>query len=273
MYLRNFFSLLLILCSHLSFAQDSTGTLIIIGTKHYGNRHFNYQTLTDILQKIAPDVILWEYNKPFKKVFGLKTGHKLGIIRGSIEQLALQKYTRNNKKCIVLPFDTGFNRKQYINARNYNDKKLYDGLESQFAKGAMSRVDSVIYLRYSSASDFVYSKMLDTTLERINSPDVIDSCRSLHQYDRSTRLELVRKYLQDSALFNWIAAENEFWDSRNQFMGRQILHYMTEHRGKKIVILTGLLHKYYLLDTLAPHMNDKQFRYTEFYNYISYPHN
>lgn len=49
--------------------------------------------------------------------------------------------------------------------------------------------------------------------------------------------------------FNY-ANEIKFWNQRNDHMVNQILNYSKQFEGKKIVVLTGLNHKYYLQDKI-----------------------
>lgn len=41
-----------------------------------------------------------------------------------------------------------------------------------------------------------------------------------------------------------------FWDLRNNSMAINIIKTAFQHKGKKIVVLTGVQHKYYLLELL-----------------------
>jgi hypothetical protein len=47
--------------------------IIIIGTIHTGNKHFNHKTLYEILKRLNPDIILKEHSEKYKRVFGLRT--------------------------------------------------------------------------------------------------------------------------------------------------------------------------------------------------------
>ncbi|WP_202967931.1 hypothetical protein [Chryseobacterium kwangjuense] len=56
-----------------------------------------------------------------------------------------------------------------------------------------------------------------------------------------------------------------FWDLRNQTMAKNIYKTAETHPGKKIVVLTGFLHRYYLLKELK-RINKNTYIIKEFYD-------
>ena len=76
-------------------------------------------------------------------------------------------------------------------------------------------------------------------------------------------LPLGKKYISDSLLVNNFSNEVQFWNDRNDHMVNQILNYSKQFAGKKIIILTGLSHKYYLQDKLSD-LKKSDLRFIEF---------
>ena len=111
----------------------------------------------------------------------------------------------------------------------------------------------------------MYVEIPATPLLRMNQPDVLDSNRLLHEFDRSRFISFIKNYSSDTTLLNWQIAENTFWEDRNIFMSRRILQHIKIHSGKKIVILTGLMHKYFLYDLLKPESVPFAFKLVEYY--------
>jgi len=98
---KQLFLLLLFVSSVVfSFGQSKelATQIYTVGVLHQGNKKFNHQTIYKLLNQYNPDIILWEQDIDFKRVFGLQTAHFLKIAKVGIEQLALQKYTRKQKK-------------------------------------------------------------------------------------------------------------------------------------------------------------------------------
>ncbi len=233
----------------IAFGQSETSQteIIIIGTLHNGNKIFNHKALFKILKKNKPDIILWEESIKFKRVFGLRTANFLKIWKQEIEQLSLQKYTARNKDVPVFPFDTIItSRKNYFNNRIAVKRSFHDSLYS--ANKIIS--DSTIYADFATKQNF-YHRFIDTsTLSRINRKDIIDKSRELYYLEEKVILPLGKKYISDSLLVKNFSNEVQFWNDRNDYMVNQILNYSKQFAGKRIVILTGLNHKYYLQDKL-----------------------
>jgi hypothetical protein len=68
-------------------------------------------------------------------------------------------------------------------------------------------------------------------------PDLIDTIERLKPFRK--------KYIEDM----------NYWQHRNEVMAINISYFAGKHPGKRIVVITGLLHKYILLDLLNEHAN------------------
>jgi hypothetical protein len=260
--MRSFITLIILalICST-SFGQiDVTKTdLIIIGTIHTGNKKFNHKTLYNVLKKIKSDIILNEYSEKYKPVFGLKTATFLKIAKPGIEQLALQTFSKRNRNTLILPYDTTFSRRQYIKYFETITQTYYDSLNS--AKKSIS--DSIIYADFAYKHNIYHSFIDTSTLGRINQKDIIDKSRELYYLKEQVILPLGKKYIPDSLLVTNFFNETQFWNYRNEYMVNKILNYSKQFSGKRIVILTGLNHKYYLQDKIG-NQKDSNVKITEF---------
>ena len=240
-----FFIFLFIMKSINTFGQNNKPKteIIIIGTIHTGNNQFGHKSLYKYLKNYNPDIILWEQSNKFKRVFGLKTAFFLGIAKPEIEQLALQKYSQKNKKVQILPYDTVIiSRKNYIKSFVSLKQNFYDNLF--LVKKTFS--DSVLYADFTKKYKYYYSFIDTSTLFSINQNDIIDKSEELARLEETTILNLGKTYITDSTILKNFENEVKFWNNRNDFMVGQILKYSQQFRGKRIIILAGLNHKYYL---------------------------
>lgn len=58
-----------------------------------------------------------------------------------------------------------------------------------------------------------------------------------------------------------------FWDLRNQTMSKNILHFVAQYKGSRIVVLNGYFHRYYLNELVKPKQDELGFVVKEFYEY------
>ena len=246
--MRNLITLVLLLIINTkSFGQaDSSKTeIVIIGTIHTGNKFFNHKTLSKILKKLNPDIILNEDSEKHKPVFGLKTAKFLKIAKPDIEQLALQTFSKENKNVNIFPYDTNFvSRIKYKRKIN----KIHSLFFNRLNAAKMSQEDSISYADYANLRNDYGEFIMRATLVEINQPDIIDIARKKYELEETVILPIARKYLDDFLLIDEFEKNLLFWNARNQFMVRQIISYINKYPKKRIVVLCGLNHKYFLND-------------------------
>ena len=239
----------LLLATIQSFAQTTPSRLKIMGTLHTGNNHFNEKQLIDAINAYNPDVVLWEYSEGYKPVWGLGIAMGLGIANPEIEQKALQKILRKQKDLVVLGFDTSFERKQFINKRISTSIEVESQLLLAFQQGKMNEAEARNYRRAVIVDSAYFEFVQDTTLERINKKDIVDVSRQRHIDEKNILLPLAKAYI-DSSTASAFEEIVQFWEVRNTYMCQKIKEYHRSYPGKRILVLTGLDHKYYLTDCL-----------------------
>jgi hypothetical protein len=232
------------------YGQENTEPtkLYIIGVKHNGNEKFNYKTLYKVFDTIKPDLILWEQSTKFKRVFALRTATYLGVWKPSIEQLALQKFSKRNKNVQILPFDTTINAKgKFVKDYISFDTKFFESLITT----KKHYDDSLQLAQYLRESNYYLNTIMNETLEKLNRPEIYNLQKTISEKDQGIILSLAKKYLSDTSLIMAFQEQQEFWILRNNYMVRMISNYAVANKGKKIVILTGLSHKYFLVEKLS----------------------
>ena len=222
----------------------------IIGVLHSGNKNINYKVLSNFLVEQNPDIILWEQEDEFKRVFGLLTAYRLKIARPPAEQMALQKLTQKNKSITILGFDTTIkSRKDYLK----KIIKIDDSIHEELYHARLTVEDSLAYDKYAKLRNETFDQYLEGTLSNINSPAVYEKEISIREMEKTIIAPLADKYVNDKILVNDFKEELSFWIARNDYMVKRILEVARNQNGKKIIILTGVAHKYYFVDKLNNH--------------------
>ena len=219
----------------------------IIGVVHSGNKKINYKALYNILVKENPDIILWEQDEDFKKVFGLLTAYRLKIAKPGVEQMALQKYNQKNKSTTILGFDTTIkSRKDYLR----RIIKIDDSIHEELYKSIMSKEDSLAYDKYAKLRNEYFDQFMSGTLIDINSPAIYEKEIEIRKIENSTIAPLADKYISNKALVSQFKEELFFWVARNDYMVKKIKEISSSQKEKKVIVLTGISHKYYLVHKL-----------------------
>lgn len=268
--------ILLVICFYfttnvLAFAQQSEGLtqILIIGVNHNKTKKINYNKLYQLLEKNKPDLILWEQSEDFISVFGIRTGYRLKLISPGTEQLALQAFYKKNKLIPILGFDTSFSsrendinenisRKHYskeerIAKKNYVKEsiRINDTFFTTLYQSKLNNEDSLKYRTYVDLHNNYIDDVYNKSLEEINLPVVYNKAKEMEEMESNVIIPLARKYMIDSITLNEYITDLNFGKARNRYMVQKVLDIASAHKGKRIIVLTGLSHKYFLLDELS----------------------
>ncbi len=91
---------------------------------------------------------------------------------------------------------------------------------------------------------------LEGTLSNVNSPAVYEKEISIREMERNIIAPLADKYISNKALVSQFKEELLFWVARNDYMVKKIKEISSSQKEKKVIVLTGISHKYYLVDKL-----------------------
>jgi len=248
--------------------EKNSTELILLGTLHSPVKNFNQDSLFSVLNKIKPDVILYEVDSTF---FDENFNFKNEL--NSVEYYAVKKYLSLYKKTIIRPYDfTGRNSYRIEVGSRPVDNYTLKILDSFFKDNQLNKLHAETYDTYKMLNDTLNSIALNGEgIKAFNSEytDSIALLRQLYQYDKL--LSLVRQLSVFDSLKHvtpagksityqkGFALAADFWDKRNKAMSEHILHFTKEFSGKRIVVLNGFFHRYYLNKILKPLESDHGF--------------
>lgn len=247
--------------------------LVLLGTVHQPIDNFTPDTLYNILVKIKPDLILFEVDSTFfTKEFKFKKTWN------SNENIATVKYMKNFN-VDIRPYDfTGRNEYRIKIGSRPTDSKaltLLDSLYNYNHLGSLSKISYQNFLKITdSLNSFAY--LGAKAFNNINT-DKLAEIRQKQQYKKLLSIMAkypvfsntyhIKNYKDSISYYEGYKKASEFWDLRNRTMSKNILHFVKEYEHKKIVVLNGFFHRYYLMSLTKPKENKLNFTLKEFYNY------
>lgn len=258
--------------------QDrKTTTLIIIGISHTESSFMNTDTLLFILQKIKPDVILDEMQSPsgfytkekeLRKLpasIALRT--KLGIGKKlSPEKMVLYRYREIDSNIIIRPFDIYIeDRNKYIREDKEWEKKLYSILNNPKNSNNFSSFQKSLFNQFVRLNNFMYDVAQKSYLD-MNQSHVSDSLRQMLTITDPFFTSVLDSLEIASPLKPYYEKNKFFWGERNEKMVSNILEYVEQYPGTRMVVLTGLLHKHCLIDLLNQSPKKDLYKILEFYD-------
>lgn len=250
---------LLFLCPFKWGFSQSTGKtkLYLIGTVHQSSAILNPQMLFAILDSIRPDILLQENDsEQIATYFD-------DISPNSNEQNASLMYLKKYPGTLNLPFEfEGRNQYRKNNGMTPTDQLTIHLMDSLYQRKALSKANMEIYRRYITANKILFEfansdikTMNGLAFEKENRqrqhiqhhelPAIVHS-EGIFAQRLVTKPDGGRISYRDGYQL-WC----NFWDLRNNTMAINIIRKANEHKGKTIVVLTGVQHKYYLRELLA----------------------
>lgn len=270
--LANFF-----LTSILLSQNNKHTTVVIIGVSHTESRFMNTDSLLHVLQKVKPDLILDEMQSPSgfytkeKELRELPASvqlrTKLGIGKKlPPEKMVLYEYRKIDPNIIIRPFDIYIeDRNKYIRQDSEWENKFFGIVNDPKYSNTFSSYQTDLFLQYVRLNNFLYDITRKSYFD-MNQPDVPDSLRKMIVVSDPFILSIVDSVAIAGSLKPYYEKNKIFWRERNEKMASNIIEYIQENPGKRIVVLTGLLHKHYLIDLLHQTPRRDLFKIVEFYD-------
>ncbi len=239
------------------FSQNSDKTkLYLIGTVHESSNILNPEMLFKLLDEIKPDILLQENDsEQIATYFD-------DVKPNSNEQNASLKYLKKYPKTLNLPFEfEGRNAYRKSNGMTPTDNLTIKLIDSLYSNNLLNIENSRIYKNYLDANKslIAFSKKGFNALNSIEFD-------SINKYRQNIQHHSLTKITDSETIFSkrFVTKPNgqrisyqegyklwcNFWDLRNNSMAINIIRTAYQHKGKKIVVLTGVQHKYYIKELL-----------------------
>lgn len=261
--LRSFIRLLFTVCLvpgyGLAQTEGPSKTMVyIIGLVHTESNLRSSDSLLSILNNIKPDLILSEtdtlsgfFRSDYNLVQPTDSRKMARTLKRATNMLpefdVLFKYKKMDPAVHIHPFDmTIRNRQNYTR----DEHEWIEALEKAKAEGSLPKELDPAYEEYMQVFD-LYIYMNTLGYRELNRRSLTDSIR------QSVHLEetLSRKLAQEAPVLapyrDWQTLHYMNWHKRNAIMVENILHFINKTGAKRVVVFTGLLHKFFLADKLG----------------------
>ncbi|MBZ4189923.1 hypothetical protein [Niabella beijingensis] len=254
------------------FSQELT----IIGNTHFASESFNADTLSTILEKVKPDIILLEldsglFSKTFDEKFRLKYKSKEN------EPVATARYIELHPLTIASHFDYE-NRDTYRLQHGIKQSQNLAGklLDSLYRNKLLRKRQTKIVKKYYSLTDEL-NAYIDRPAFNFNSFELDKLAKRkqfyqhhkirkvINQRNEFSKLLVTTSLGTKASLQNAYSSLSQFWDLRNKTMAKNIAAIVKQNPGKRIVVLTGFSHRYFLKREI--HRHYKHIKLREFYEY------
>ena len=258
-----FWALLSVSCT--SFKNSSTkSSVVILGTIHSNTEKINSDSIYEVLSNFKPDIILVELEcDAFEKENTLKDDFDG---RNSNEIQAVLKYQQQHPDVKIKPAELDGRNTYRKNLGIYSEAgfvfKKIDELHNQGKLSKQELTDYLLLDKYWVMTEEIAKQDLKT-INSVRSDKIVDSLM-FYQYIKTKELVnnhddfknyklISSREKADTITFreyynSWADFEGNF---RNEAIAKNVLKYYKENPTKKIILLTGFKHRFYVKKYLA----------------------
>jgi len=221
----------------------------LIGTAHEERNYINVDSLTYALDKIKPDLILIELEeKYFTKGYQFNL-EKYPDLLSTNENIASYKYQQLHT-IILRPFEIE-GRNEFYRTENYFEKEnqMFNEMLNLYKNNKLSencKTDFKILLSTLNS----YSDVKFRSLSEANSDVATKFLALTNEINFNLMISIVKQTKELEKWLDFSELRKDFWNRRNKEMFDKIKGYSEEYPNKKIVVLVGNDHKYFLLELL-----------------------
>lgn len=249
----------------------------IIGLNHDGNKVYNADTLTKVLYKLQPEVILFESDSVrgyftrqgvfnVNKPWWYRMGTKMRVAQPpALEYTATCSYLKAQPTVVVHPYDKTIpNSRQYLKRITKLDLEFWKALYSAHLNNEMSEQQNELYHQWAFYDRFL-DRSLNFPLWRMNNDTTTQLLREKEDFENTYLPRFTDSVPSLRHFATAIAADQKDWTERNNTMAANILKFIALYPGKRIVVLTGNKHRHLLIDLLSSHKKAGHFRLLDLY--------
>lgn len=236
---------------------SNNGTEVyVVGSMHFETNSFKRDDLYAYINKVTPSIILYESDKQTVNRMVNRTDFLNQLMSSfkkgnKVESFVALRYANHHPESKVLGYEWE-ERDQFHFKHNYrkNMSKLLGTAIKLNKENLLSNEESGIMNEYQEVTKKYLNLGNSKTPYDFNNPiaDSIIRVRQEYVYNKIPEI-LKTKELSDD-LKEFLPVHMTYWDKRNMAMVKNIVNQIKNNPNKRILVLTGYSHRYYLIDEL-----------------------
>lgn len=228
----------------------------VVGSMHFETNNFKRDDLYTYINKVSPSIILYESDAQTVSRMVNRTDFFNQFMNAfqngkRVENFVALRYLKHNPESKVIGFEWD-ERDRFHFKHNYrkNMGKLVGMAHKLNRENALSDQEAKIMSDYHEVRKKYYNLGHSKTPYDFNNP-VADSIIRIRQtYVYQTIPEILKTKELSDDLKAFLPVHMSYWDTRNMAMVNNIVNQIKNNPNKRIVVLTGYSHRYYLIDEL-----------------------
>jgi hypothetical protein len=254
-----FISTLFFICTTLE--TNAQTEIIIIGTAHRESANQKKADLYNILSKVKPDIILFELDSSLMGKDFKFSKQMLSYFEAAVVDSFLTK----NPSILLRPFDIEGRNDFFIRTKYFdNEWRMFSKIHHLYKNDSLPAEYKVIHNASVELSNLL-TPFSASRFETLNTPEVDAIVKIKMNWYHNNYSRMIRNTDSLKRFIDHFQTDSTFWIKRNNQMARHIIQFAELYKGKKIAVITGHYHRYFLLELLKPLQEKHLFRIKEFY--------
>lgn len=229
----------------------------VIGTVHFETEKLKRDSFYKHIHKISPSLILYESDSTVVRRMTNRTDFKNQLEssfkkKNNVESFVSLRYLKHHPEAQVLPYEWE-ERDAFHQKHNYQStfSKMIMAVNNSYRQDLLTGKHLKLMDTFAAINKEYYKISPNAKVVYDINNALTDSIireRQFYIYKRVPEIVKERPELADYKDF--VPLHMEYWDIRNQAMATNILKQIKLNPGKRIVVLTGFSHRYYLINEL-----------------------
>lgn len=237
----------------------------VVGAVHFETDKIKRDDVYHFLDSISPSIILYEsdtktVNRMLKRTDFLNQLMSSFKKEKKVESFVSLRYIKYHPESKVLPFEWE-ERDVYHSKHKILSKpnEMINDVIGLYEKDLLANHQTAIVEEFSAIDNIYRNIVRQGNMYDINNEvtDSIVSMRQYYLYKKIPEIVIERKELADYKDF--VPRHMEYWDIRNSAMTEGIINHIKINPSRKIVVLTGFSHRYYLINELKKYEEEFDF--------------
>lgn len=236
--------------------SDNGTEVYVVGSMHFETDNIKRDDFYTYISKVSPSIILYEnnaqtVNRMVKRTDFLNQMMSSFKKGNKVESFVVLRYVNHHPESKVLGYEWE-ERDRFHFKHNYrkNMSKLLGTAIRLNKENLLSNEESEIINEFFTVNKKYNNLGNSKTVYDINNPisDSIIKMRQEYVYDKIPQILNSKELSEDLKTF--LPVHMNYWDTRNKAMVHNIVNQIKNNPNKRIVVLTGYSHRYYLVDEL-----------------------
>jgi len=251
---------------HPSDSINSKTEVYVVGTVHYETEKLKRDSFYNYIHKISPSLILYESDslivrRMTKRIDFINQLMSAFKKENKVESFVSLRYLKHHPEAQVLSYEWE-ERDAFHRTHNYNSfsSKMIGALLNSYRQNVLTSEQSAVMKKYSELNTEYFKIGRNAKVIYDLNNDRADSITRERQFYHYKLIpEIIRERPELEAYKDFVPLHMQYWDTRNKAMAANILFHIKRNPNKKIVVLTGKTHRYYLIDELKKYQEDLNF--------------